>query len=321
MIMLGPLRSLRTLLNDLISLPGEVRGARAEIRSLRETLSTQSRLLDRIELLARGGGTYLGDNRVLLPVEVGNAQIAYLLEADDRLFTPWFITSGRYENTLTNYFLANLRPTDHCIDAGTNFGYFTCLFARFCPQGRVIGIEPEPRIRELARDNVLVNGFGGRAEVIQAAVSDNDTGLTLYRRHTRSGNTGIIQVGEAHTSRLGERPAEPFQVATMTIDQIAQRLGGRVDIIKIDVEGAEPLALAGARETLRANPALKIIMEWSPDQIRSAGFDVAEFVAELERSGLTACDLDEAGTATPIAYPDLLEHGYKTGILLQQTGR
>ena len=60
----------------------------------------------------------------------------------------------------------------------------------------------------------------------------------------------------------------------MVRNDLLPKLDGRVDFMKIDVEGCEPLAFRGAKELIASNRQLKIVMEWSPGQIRSAGFDV-----------------------------------------------
>ena len=262
--------------------------------------------------------TFVGNNRVLLGARVGNSTIAYYLEADDRLLSPWFIVSGQYEIELTNFFLRRLRKDSHCLDIGSNFGYFTCLMARYCPDGRVIGVEADRKIADLARDNIFINGFYGPADVVCAAASDREGELTLYRRTSRSGNTSVVEVGESFTTALDEPPVEPFTVASVRIDDLAERMEGRVDFIKIDVEGAEPLVLAGARETIRRNRNISIAMEWSPGQIAGAGFDLGAFMKNIAASGLRCFSL-ERYTEKPIADGALLALPYQAGIILRRT--
>jgi hypothetical protein len=109
--------------------------------------------IDRLETFSHGArATYVGDNRVLMKCVVENHQIAFLVEADDRLITTWFIVSGTYETDLTNLFVEMLHQDSHRIDIGANFGYFTCLMARFSPRGKLIGVEPDRHVYEIARD-------------------------------------------------------------------------------------------------------------------------------------------------------------------------
>lgn len=260
--------------------------------------------------------TYVGNNRVLVSTWVGNHILVYYVEADDRLLSPYFIATGRFESNLTNYFLRNLAPDSHCLDIGANFGFYSCLMAKYCPDGRILGVEAERRIADLARDNLFVNDLYGRADILAAAVSDAEGTLTLYRRTSRSGNTSIVPVDEAFTTVLGEPPAQPFTVASTRIDDLAEKFGGRVNFIKVDVEGAEPLVLAGARETIRRNRDIAIVMEWSPGQIAAAGFDVAQFVRDISDQGLRAFTIGPYDER-PIADGTLAAMPYQAGILLR----
>ena len=262
-------------------------------------------------------GTYLGDKRVLVKCVVAGRQIAFIVEADDRLIAPWFIATGNYETELTDFFVKTLKPNSHCIDVGANFGYFTCLMARFCPEGKVIGVEPDLKIFEIARDNTFINGFSGIAEVVNAAASDGAGELTLHRRMTRSGNTSIARVPEEFTAMLGEQPSQAFNVKSVRVDDLLPKLSGRVDIMKVDVEGAEPLVFRGARETIASNPDLTIVMEWSPGQIVQAGFDVEAFLADLTAMHLAAFDMGPQGLRR-ISTAELLKLPYRAGIVLKR---
>ncbi len=260
--------------------------------------------------------TYVGNNRVLVGTRVGDRTIAYYVEADDRLLSPWFIVTGQFETDVTNYLLRHLRADSHCLDVGTNFGYYSCLMARFCPAGRVLGVEADRHVAELARDNLFINGLHEIGDVVWSAACDRDEEITLYRRMSRSGNTSIVDVGEHFTTHMGEQPVQPFTVRGRKIDDLAERLGGRVDFIKIDVEGAEPLALRGATNVIRDNRHLSIVMEWSPGQIAAAGFDVAEFVDEIDAQGLQAFTLERHGER-PLHISKLASLPYQSAIILK----
>jgi FkbM family methyltransferase len=284
-----------------------------------DRLNRIERKLDLLEFYSHGSrAVYLGGRRVLLKAVVFGANIAFILESDDRLLAPWFIVSGQYETSLTNWLVPRLAPDSRCIDVGANFGYFTCVFARFCPNGSVIGVEPDPEVFRILRDNVLINGFEGHACVLNNAIADTNKPLTLYRRNTRSGNTSIIQASDAFTATLGEEPAQPFVMDALTVDRICSDIGGRVDFLKIDVEGAEPLVMRGARSTIESNADIKIIMEWSPDQIRAAGFDLSEFLAEMKDCGLSAFALSEAGEERKLEWEALLSLPYMAGVVLHR---
>ncbi len=261
--------------------------------------------------------TFVGNNRVLVKVVIKGRNIAYFVEADDLLVSPWFIITGTYETPLTDYFLRELQPDSHCLDVGSNFGYFVCLMARFCPQGRIIAVEPDENVYPLARDNIAINGFA-HATVIHAAASDTECELTLYRRSERSANTSIVPVEEAFTTALGELPVVPFKIPGVPVDILADRLDGRVDFMKVDVEGAEPLVISGAQRTISRNPQMSIVMEWSPGQMQAAGFNIGSFIDDLRLTGLKAFDLDRDAVRA-LSYDELLNLPYRAGVVLKRS--
>lgn len=276
------------------------------------------RRLRRVERLAEAGrATYLGNGRVIVGMTVRGEELLYFLDADDRLITPWVVIHGNYEVELTAYLARTLRPDANTIDVGANFGYFTCLAGKLCPDGHAVGIEAEAGSVAIARDNVAVNGLFDRAEVLHAAANADGSPLDLYRRVGRAGNTSITRMGQDFTDRLGEAPEEPFTVPGVRVDDVAARWGGRVDFLKVDVEGAEPLVIAGARETIAANPGITLSLEWSPGQIGSAGFDPAQLVAELAQAGLHPFDLMR-GQPLPLTAAALLAIPYRAAILFRR---
>lgn len=294
----------------------------ARLDGLAAQLDRIERRLDVMEHFSHGArATFVGGNRVLVKCVVAERQIAYLVEADDRLLSPWFIVSGGYETELTNYFVRHLRPDSHCLDVGSNFGYFTCLMARFCPQGRIVGVEADQHVYELARDNVFINGFNDRAEALWGAAGVSREEVTLYRRATRSANTSIARLPDDFIRRMGEGESVAFKTPGLRLDDLLPRFSGRIDFMKVDVEGAEPLVFEGAGEIIARNPQLRVIMEWSPGQIVAAGLDVARFVAELQRLGLSAFDIESGpgadnGRPSPLSFEHLLSLPYRPGIVL-----
>jgi FkbM family methyltransferase len=283
-----------------------------------ERLDQMQLQLGRLERMGHGGrATYIGNNRVLTKCVIADAVLGFLLEADDILLGPWLILSGMYELDITNYFLNNLKPDSRCLDVGANFGFFTCLMARFCHRGKVIGVEPNQHVYELMRDNIYINGLQEWTTPKHAAVSDSVGTLKLYRRIKRSGNTSVAQLPEAFLQALGEPESEPFQVACLRIDDLLPEFENRIDFIKIDVEGAEPMAMRGAQQTISANPQLNIVMEWSPGQIQAAGFNISAFVDDLRAMGLRPSEI-KSDTVEEIPLERLKTLGYSAGILLKK---
>jgi FkbM family methyltransferase len=185
------------------------------------------------------------------------------------------------------------------------------------PNGRVFGIEADQNTYEFAMDNVLVNGLGQIATVLHAAAWDNAEEITLYRRLTRSANTSISEVPADFTNALGEPPNEAFVVKGMRIDDLLPAMSNRVDFLKVDVEGAEPKVLRGARKTIEANLDISVLMEWSPGQISQAGFDIGQFLAEIENMGLSFFEISGSELRS-LTRAEVTNLPYRAGIVLKR---
>lgn len=288
-----------------------------KVGALSTRLADLQASLERIEALEHGGrAAYVGGGRVLTKAAFPEWSLSYFAEGNDRLISPHLITHGRHEDDLTNFFLRNIAEDSHCLDLGANIGYFACIMAKKARFGKTIAVEADPAICQYIQDNLHINFLENVSEVICGAISDKMGELTLHRRVTRSGNTSIIDVGDAFARSKGEPPTETFVVPSFTIDSLLPKMDGRVDFIKIDVEGAEVMAFDGARETIRSNPQINILMEWSPGQIRAAGFEIEPFLAQLRDYGLSPAMLNVDGTSYPISYELLEGAQYISGVLL-----
>jgi FkbM family methyltransferase len=235
--------------------------------------------------------------------------LGYFFPADDRLLMPQFVVNGEYEPQTTAYLLRELATDSVCLDVGANVGYYTCLMSRLASNGRVVAFEADPEIFELLRDNVAINWCEKVAEPRNQAVADFSGSLTLFRRVGRSGNTSITQVPESERVVFGEPESVEFEVDCVTIDEVVAGFE-RLDVVKIDVEGAESLVLRGMGDTVqRLNPL--VIMEWSPGQAEAAGGSADELTGLVEDLGLTAHVFEHDGVLRAISLDDLVELPYQ----------
>jgi FkbM family methyltransferase len=145
---------------------------------------------------------------------------------------------------------AHIMPGDIVIDAGAYVGTFT-LYALRQGAARVIAVEPAPLSIECLRRNFKDEIESGNVILCPKGVWDKDAILDMDLDPENSGANTFIGGSDAH-----EKQALPLA----TIDKIVSELGlPRVDFIKMDIEGAERKALAGACETIkRFHPRMAI---------------------------------------------------------------
>jgi FkbM family methyltransferase len=152
--------------------------------------------------------------------------------------------------------LAYLGPGSVAVDIGANLGEWTVPFARAVgAAGRVLAIEPAPRSAAALEATLSANALR-QAEVIRCAAGERD-GMAEFAvpivTSARS-DTGTARIGPADSGHEGLR------VPLRTLDSLVAEQGiGRLDLIKIDVEGSERQVLDGASAILdRHRPALVI---------------------------------------------------------------
>ncbi len=152
--------------------------------------------------------------------------------------------AGTNELAVQEVLASYLKPGNVLYDIGANIGFFTLLGARLAgPNGQVHAFEPLPVNAALVRHNCTRNGF---TNVIlwEQAVSDVSGRGELYVAKC-SGGSGLTTVSPPPDLQ------DTLAIETITIDDLlAQQRIAPPDVIKLDVEGAELLALRGMRGAL-----------------------------------------------------------------------
>jgi len=147
---------------------------------------------------------------------------------------------------------------DVVLDCGANVGVFarTALAAG---ARLVVAIEPAPENLECLRRNLAAEMAAGRVIIYPKGVWDEETELSLQVSPANPAADSFVLRPE------GSEPAGAVPVTT--IDKMVEELAlSRVDFIKMDIEGAERRALAGARQTLRRfRPRLAVSSYHLPD--------------------------------------------------------
>jgi FkbM family methyltransferase len=234
---------------------------------------------------------YLGEQTVLCRV-LGK----YLMYADSQEtgITPHLAFDGYWESWITLVLARTVRPGWHCLDVGANHGYYTLVMADGAGSGgRVVPIEPTPRLADLLRQTLDVNGFP-YVEVMAKAASDSDgERLQLVVPARRSMNARLADVVEP--------TEEAVAVESVTIDAIT-RDWPRVDLIKIDVEGAEEQVWRGMEETIARNRDLVVVLEFNVARYD----DSRGFIRALEAAGFPLRYIDIDAEVKSVSVEELL---------------
>jgi FkbM family methyltransferase len=170
------------------------------------------------------------------------------------------------------------------LDVGAHIGYDTLKGSvKVGPSGRVISFEPNPRTLQELRANIAAS-HATNVTVEPIACTDSEQTLTLYDS-TSEGNSGASSLSLANADEAKKGTLPSYTVKARPIDEVVSELGlSRLDVIKVDVEGAEYLVLRGARKTLqRFHP--KIVMEVVPFQLANMNASVEDLILFIRELG------------------------------------
>jgi FkbM family methyltransferase len=196
-------------------------------------------------------------------------------DAGDQGITPHLCLNGYWEIWVTMTMAKTIRTGWYCLDIGANHGYYTLMMSDSVgPSGRVLALEPNPQLVGLLSRTLEVNGFRGRTEILQKAISNTASESVQFVIPQGNSLNGTISSGEpSKTDKI-------FEVKTVTADEITKDWP-RVDFIKIDVEGAEFQTWQCLTKTVEKNKNITIIMKFNRERCA----DPEAFLQDILSSG------------------------------------
>lgn len=194
---------------------------------------------------------------------------------------------------------AFLHPEAVFVDVGANIGEFSLYAAKRLTRGQVWAFEPFPPIVRVLKENVARNKFY-HIHVIPAGLGETPGVFPFYSATDHSPHIGIHEglttmyatpsraelVGEGEIRRLD--------------DVVQEKRFTRLDLIKIDVEGAELPVLRGAQHTIqRFHPA--VLLEINEEMFRSAGYTTQALLSFMTAYGYTPYLIGLRGALQPVS--------------------
>ncbi len=196
---------------------------------------------------------------------------------------------GSYEPDETRYFKNVIKPEDICFDVGGNIGFFSLLMSKTAIQGSVHVFEPIPLNAAVVQTNVDLN-------MLQNVTVNNVAVGTEEGTANFSVSVDSAYSSMRATGRIAE--AQSIDVPLITLDKYIERGAiPRVDIMKVDVEGAEDMVLIGATGLL-SDPARRprmVLLELFDENLVPFGTNVATIVDRMIGFGYGANVLSDGG--------------------------
>ena len=188
------------------------------------------------------------------------------------------MVNGWYQDEVLTALRHLLRPGDVFWDIGANYGFVSIFVERaFDGHVRTVSFEPSPFVLTDLRRNLELNECR-HVEVQPICLSDRLGVVKFYASAENSWNATIVRGFAESTGEDIE-----VEVQSSTIDESVKHLSPPA-VIKLDVEGAEPMVIRGGQEFLRAQrPAM--IVEYNVDAIRGAGLTPEAYLAMFHDIG------------------------------------
>ncbi len=172
-----------------------------------------------------------------------------------------------------------LQPGDTVIDIGACFGFHALRAAKLVGDGgRVIAFEPQPDIHANLLENVRINQFTN-IEADCCAFNATGESVALHRFSDRD-------VGTTSISKMNHEEFETIHCLAFTLDGfIADRDLTRIDLIKLDVEGAELGVLQGATQLLSSARPPMWVLEINEETAHNCGYHPRDLLKLLTTKG------------------------------------
>ncbi|MCK4266164.1 MAG: FkbM family methyltransferase, partial [Thermoplasmata archaeon] len=188
-----------------------------------------------------------------------------------------------HEKSTTNLFKKYVKTGDVVVDLGANIGYFTLLAANIVgKEGSVYSFEPEPRNYSYLTKNIQINNYEN-VTALQKAVGEKTGMVKLFICSYDTGHHTIGQYDgiKDYNPKQAEEEGEYVEVEKVALDDFFEGSERPVNIIKMDVEGAEMLALRGMDRVIRESSDIKMFFEFFPFLIKKMGDSPEEFIRKL----------------------------------------
>jgi len=181
--------------------------------------------------------------------------------------------NGLYELDLSRELVKLSRNGGLFVDVGANMGYFSLLWAGLNPGGRVIAFEAAPRCIKLFEHNISQNKFVDQITLVPKAA-----GSKFGSAHFRTGP--VDQTGWGGISNV--KRTDTVEVPVVRLDETLP--DAVIDVLKIDVEGADTWVLHGCEELLKKRRIRKIFFEKNLARMAELGIgadDARDFLASV----------------------------------------
>ncbi|MFW7381999.1 MAG: FkbM family methyltransferase [Oligoflexus sp.] len=216
------------------------------------------------------------------------------------------IAKGTHEPFFEQLFEQSIQPGMTIIDIGAHLGKYVLLAGqKLGSSGRVFAFEPHPRTFRYLERNVISNLPNGGVRIFNFAISKENSRAYLNADMLQSDYTSLSFVRD-------DREVQKFEIETRRLESVSPDLQS-IDCMKIDVEGAELLALEGCEKIIAASKTegrpLKLFIESNPEALRAFGASPQALLEKIAEMGFEKVRIiDEASRKLESLQPGWERH-------------
>ncbi len=251
------------------------------VRKMRESLVKRLRNSKLMKLFYRGPIKWV--NRKIRKVTLPE----YVLVRGERFFIDKYDSLNLsidpdYNSKFFIDFLEKIvKKGNYALNIGANIGYYSVLLSNLVgPNGKVYAFEPAPENFEILNKNASINKHKNIV-AINKAVSDKSGKIKLYLAGYNQGDHRIYDSGDNR------------KFTEVDMADIDSHIKTKIDFALIDTQGADFAVFRGMRNTIKQNPNMKIIIEFSPGLLCEFGESPKAFLSEIKKAGFRIFDIND----------------------------
>lgn len=170
------------------------------------------------------------------------------------------------------------------LDIGANIGDDTLLLAKIVgPKGKIYAFEPDPDNFKLLKKNVRVNNYRN-VVLVDKAVSNKNGKIKLYLSDNNKAD---------HRIYGSESERKSVDVSMVSLDNYFRNFKKKINVVKIDIQGAEMMAFEGMQKILKLNKYPKILSEFWPIGLKRCGSNAKDYLKFLRSNRYEISYIDE----------------------------
>lgn len=213
------------------------------------------------------------------------------------------IATGQYESLTRKLYESALRPGMIVVDGGAHIGFFSLLAARRVGiDAKILAFEPDPYNFQALSFNITKNHHDNNIIPLRKALSNASRTICFYQ------SSGTISGSLIKRKDIGK--FRKILVPSTTLDKELEDSTIDSILIKLDIEGAEGLALQGMRSVLQRANRIVLFSEVNPPALRDAEYGVEGLIATLRDLLFEVSFIDERNhVVLPVTNPSLIQKG------------